>query len=76
VEEADEETEAAKLTLQDIKEYMKNNEGRYPLEQVARFVRDKIRTMPCRNQGYVLDGYPPNLALMQQIFSGMTVGCQ
>ncbi|ORY48290.1 P-loop containing nucleoside triphosphate hydrolase protein [Rhizoclosmatium globosum] len=47
-----------KELLEEIKEAAKNNNGKYPDEYVQNFLKEKLRSMPCRNQGYILDGYP------------------
>ncbi|KAI9352718.1 hypothetical protein BDR26DRAFT_914218 [Obelidium mucronatum] len=47
-----------KELLDEIKEAFKNNNGKYPEEYVMNFLKEKLRSTPCRNQGYILDGYP------------------
>ncbi|KAI8897949.1 hypothetical protein BC833DRAFT_591684 [Globomyces pollinis-pini] len=60
--------EADKELLNDLKESMKANNGKLPMSHTISFVRDKIRSMPCRNQGYILDGYPSVMDEAQDIF--------
>ena len=32
--------------------------GRYSDEHLIEFFKEKLKSMPCQNQGYVLDGFP------------------
>ncbi|XP_009946004.1 PREDICTED: adenylate kinase 7, partial [Leptosomus discolor] len=50
--------EAAHELLARIKESMEQNAGHLDDQYVVKFVKDKLESMPCRNQGYVLDGFP------------------
>ncbi|NXK06479.1 KAD7 kinase, partial [Herpetotheres cachinnans] len=50
--------EAAHKLLAGIKESMEQNAGRLDDQYIVKFVKDKLKSMPCRNQGYVLDGFP------------------
>jgi adenylate kinase len=43
--------------LQEIKDQIRNA-GHVQPEMMISLIRNKLRSMPCRNQGYVLDGYP------------------
>jgi adenylate kinase len=67
-EEADEDVEADKEVLEEIREYSKANNGRYPEEHVLNFIKDKLKSMPCRNQGYILDGFPNTLEEAASLF--------
>ncbi|NWI49805.1 KAD7 kinase, partial [Calyptomena viridis] len=63
VEEQGENVEAAQELLDGIKENMEQNEafflsGRLDDQYIIMLVKDKLKSMPCRNQGYVLDGFP------------------
>lgn len=33
-------------------------------------MRDKLRTKPCMNQGFVLDGFPKTYEQAKQLFTG------
>ncbi|KAJ3183943.1 Adenylate kinase 7 [Gaertneriomyces sp. JEL0708] len=66
-EEEEDDVEVDKELLDELKEAMHTN-GRYPDEHVVTFVRDKLRSMPCRNQGYVLDGYPNTMNEAKDLF--------
>ncbi|KAJ3015879.1 Adenylate kinase 7 [Thoreauomyces humboldtii] len=67
-EEADDDIDADREQLEELKEAARTNNGRYPDEHVINFVRDKLRSMPCRNQGYVMDGYPNTLDEARDLF--------
>ncbi|NWW39866.1 KAD7 kinase, partial [Panurus biarmicus] len=58
VQEEGENIEAAKEFLEAIKENMKQNNGHLGDEYLIKIIKDKLMSMPCRNQGYVLDGFP------------------
>ncbi|XP_015720742.1 adenylate kinase 7 isoform X5 [Coturnix japonica] len=57
-EEEGENIEEANELLAGIKESMEQNAGRLDDQYVIRLFKDKLKSMPCRNQGYVLDGFP------------------
>ncbi|NXO38436.1 KAD7 kinase, partial [Locustella ochotensis] len=67
-EEEGEDVEAAKELLEAIKENMKQNRGRLSDEYLIRIMRDKLMSMPCRNQGYVLDGFPDTYEQAMDLF--------
>ena len=50
--------EADKDVLDAIANERTENNGKISEERVVSWVQRKINSMPCRNQGYVLDGYP------------------
>jgi adenylate kinase len=50
--------EGLRSDLNELKEQLRLNNGKLPAAQQLDLVRGKLRSMPCRNQGYVLDGYP------------------
>ena len=66
--EVDDDIDADKEFLEELKEAAKSNNGRYPDEHVLNFVREKLKSMPCRNQGYILDGYPLTVEDAIQLF--------
>ena len=43
--------------------------GRYSTEHIVDFVKDKLKSMPCQNQGFVLDGFPKTYEEAQQLFA-------
>ncbi|NXD34417.1 KAD7 kinase, partial [Copsychus sechellarum] len=57
-QEEGENIEAAKELLDAIKENMEQNKGNLDDEYLIKIMKDKLMSMPCRNQGYVLDGFP------------------
>ncbi|NXX66503.1 KAD7 kinase, partial [Spizella passerina] len=57
-EEEGENVEEAKEFLDAIKESMQQNKGKLGDEYILKIMKDKLMSMPCRNQGYVLDGFP------------------
>lgn len=61
--------EADKEQLSEIKEAIKST-GKPSAEQVMEFVREKLKSPPCKNQGYVLDGYPNNIDEAKELFKG------
>ncbi|KAJ3197257.1 Adenylate kinase 7 [Irineochytrium annulatum] len=67
-EEGDEDLEADRELLEELKEAAKANNNRYPDAHVINFVREKLKSMPCRNQGYILDGYPALADQASQLF--------
>ncbi|KAG4100288.1 hypothetical protein H8356DRAFT_1290277 [Neocallimastix lanati (nom. inval.)] len=65
-----EDYENAKDLLDEIQEYYKAN-GKYSDKHYINFVRDRLMSMPCRNQGYVLDEFPINTNLVQELFKSL-----
>ncbi|XP_016056492.1 PREDICTED: adenylate kinase 7 [Miniopterus natalensis] len=68
-EEDDETSEDAQELLDGIKESMEQNAGRLEDQYVIRFVKEKLKSMPCRNQGYILDGFPKTYDQAKDLFS-------
>ncbi|NWH84617.1 KAD7 kinase, partial [Aegithalos caudatus] len=67
-EEEGENVEAAKELLDAIKENMEKNKGRLSDEYLIEIVKDKLKSIPCRNQGYVLDGFPETYQQAMELF--------
>ncbi|XP_076201517.1 adenylate kinase 7 isoform X2 [Aptenodytes patagonicus] len=44
-------------------------EGRLDDQYVVKFVKDELKSMPCRNQGYVLDGFPETYDQAKDLFN-------
>ncbi|KAJ8331256.1 hypothetical protein O5D80_000811 [Batrachochytrium dendrobatidis] len=57
-EDQEDDIDAEKELLNEIKEATKNNNGKCPTSHVINFVKEYLRSMKCRNQGYILDGFP------------------
>ncbi|XP_063296261.1 adenylate kinase 7 [Pelobates fuscus] len=68
-EEGEESSENWQEILDGVKENMEQNGGRLDDSYVIKFVRDKLKSMPCQNQGYVLDGYPKTYEQAKELFS-------
>ncbi|KAF1445664.1 Adenylate kinase 7, partial [Pygoscelis papua] len=68
-EEEGKNVEAAHELLARIKESMEQNAGRLDDQHVVKFVKDKLKSMPCRNQGYVLDGFPETYDQAKDLFN-------
>lgn len=69
-DELDEEIENVKILLSSLHDYAKANNGRYPSEQVISFVRERLASVTCRNQGYVLDGFGSTSKDLMSLFPG------
>ncbi|KFQ39472.1 Adenylate kinase 7, partial [Mesitornis unicolor] len=68
-EEESKNVEEAQELLDAIKESMELNAGRLDDQFVIRVLKDKLKSMPCRNQGYVLDGFPESYDQAKEIFN-------
>nr|XP_034344408.1 adenylate kinase 7 isoform X3 [Arvicanthis niloticus] len=68
-EEEEENMEDAQELLDGIKESMEQNAGRLEDQYIIRFVKEKLKSMPCRNQGYVLDGFPKTYDQAKDLFN-------
>ncbi|XP_076201518.1 adenylate kinase 7 isoform X3 [Aptenodytes patagonicus] len=68
-EEEGKNVEAAHELLARIKESMEQNAGRLDDQYVVKFVKDELKSMPCRNQGYVLDGFPETYDQAKDLFN-------
>ncbi|KAK2544054.1 adenylate kinase 7 isoform X2 [Columba livia] len=68
-EEEGENVNAAQELLAEVKESMEQNAGQLEDQYVIRFVKDKLKSMPCRNQGYVLDGFPETYDQAKDLFN-------
>ncbi|NXT12831.1 KAD7 kinase, partial [Prunella fulvescens] len=67
-EEEVEDVEEAKELLHAIKENMHQNKGHLDDEYLIKVMKDKLMSMPCRNQGYVLDGFPETYEQAMDLF--------
>jgi len=70
--EADSDPDADRELLEELREAARANNGKYPDEHVINFVRERLKSMPCRNQGYVLDGYPGTVDEARELFKADT----
>lgn len=67
-EDEDADIESDKEYLAEIRESLKSNNGKLTSSQITGFVREKLRSMACRNQGYVLDGSPATMEEANELF--------
>ncbi|XP_041132487.1 adenylate kinase 7-like [Polyodon spathula] len=58
----------AQELLDAVKENMEQNGGRLDDQYVIRFMREKLKSKPCQNQGYVLDGFPKSYEQAKELF--------
>jgi adenylate kinase len=63
--------DANREIIDEIIEYSKANNGKYPNEYIIKFLREKMFSMPCKNQGYILDGFPTTVDEAIQLFKGV-----
>ncbi|VFV33444.1 adenylate kinase 7 [Lynx pardinus] len=68
-EEEEENVDEAQELLDGIKESTEQNAGRLEDQYVIRFVKEKLKSMPCRNQGYILDGFPETYDQAKDLFN-------
>ncbi|KAG8561548.1 hypothetical protein GDO81_015387 [Engystomops pustulosus] len=68
-EEGEEGPETWQELLDSVKENMEQNGGRLDDVYVIRFMKEKLKSMPCQNQGYVLDGYPKTYEQAKELFT-------
>lgn len=64
----EEERDRAKEQLDEIREAFTRNGQSYSVEHIVQFVREKLQSMPCLNQGYILDGFPDSLEDASTLF--------
>ncbi|XP_039248453.1 adenylate kinase 7-like isoform X2 [Styela clava] len=55
--------------LEAVKDSRENNNGRLEDQYVIRFYREKLHSMPCQNQGFVLDGFPKTYNQAKDLFA-------
>lgn len=68
-EEEEENVDDAQELLDGIKESMEQNAGRLEDQYIIRFVKEKLKSMPCRNQGFILDGFPKTYDQAKDLFN-------
>ena len=71
-EEEDDDGKAAEdqELLESVIASKEDNNGRIEDQFIIRFFREKLHSMPCQNQGFVLDGYPKQLEQAKELFAG------
>ncbi|KAJ8411819.1 hypothetical protein AAFF_G00154570 [Aldrovandia affinis] len=60
---------SAQEFLEALKENMDQNGGRLDDQFVIRIMRDKLNSTPCKNQGFVLDGFPKTYDQAKELFN-------
>lgn len=60
--------DSAKETLETLSTQLTENGGRYEDAQVVAWFQERIKSMACRNQGYVLDGFPETEDKAKELF--------
>ncbi|XP_018553227.1 adenylate kinase 7 isoform X3 [Lates calcarifer] len=70
--EADNEDSAAEAQeqLNSLKDSMEQNGGLLDDQLLVKVIKDKLMSNPCRNQGFVLDGFPKTYDQAKELFSG------
>ncbi|XP_066883911.1 adenylate kinase 7 isoform X7 [Kogia breviceps] len=68
-EEEEENVEDTQELLDGLKESMEQNAGRLEDEYIIRFIKEKLKSMPCKNQGYILDGFPKTYDQAKDLFN-------
>jgi adenylate kinase len=61
--------------LDQIAESKEQNGGRIEDQFVIRFMRDRLKSMPCQNQGFILDGFPKTTEQAKELFACMLILC-
>ncbi|XP_041353358.1 adenylate kinase 7-like [Gigantopelta aegis] len=59
----------AQELLDQIAESKENNAGRIDDQYIIRFFREKLHSMPCQNQGFILDGFPKTQEQAKELFA-------
>ncbi|KAL2098532.1 hypothetical protein ACEWY4_005012 [Coilia grayii] len=67
-DESEEASIGAQDQLDTLKDSMEQNGGRLDDQYVIQIIRDKLRSKPCQNQGYVLDGFPKTYDQAKELF--------
>uniref|UniRef100_A0A671MFW0 Adenylate kinase 7b n=1 Tax=Sinocyclocheilus anshuiensis TaxID=1608454 RepID=A0A671MFW0_9TELE len=71
MEDAENDQSEAQEFLDTLKDNMNQNGGWLDDQSVIRIMRDKLRTKPCVNQGFVLDdGFPKTYEQAKELFTG------
>ncbi|XP_017267301.1 adenylate kinase 7 isoform X2 [Kryptolebias marmoratus] len=66
----EEEAAAAQKHLEDINKSLEENKGRLAELQICEILQEKLNSKPCRNHGFVLDGFPKTYQQAKMIFCG------
>ncbi|XP_037652086.1 adenylate kinase 7 isoform X1 [Sebastes umbrosus] len=66
--ENDDSTAEAKELLNSLNNSMEQNGGLLDDQLLVRVVKDKLMSNPCRNQGFILDGFPKTYEQAKELF--------
>ncbi|KAB5562609.1 hypothetical protein PHYPO_G00019870, partial [Pangasianodon hypophthalmus] len=64
----DDESLGTQELLETLTKNMEKNGGRLDGQYVIQIMKDKLKTKPCRNQGFVLDGFPKTYEQAKELF--------
>ncbi|XP_046849860.1 adenylate kinase 7-like [Xenia sp. Carnegie-2017] len=67
-EEDDVKAEEDRELLEALAENKDQNNGRYDDSYIIKFYKDKLLSMPCQNQGFILDGFPKTYEVAKELF--------
>ncbi|KAL7059030.1 hypothetical protein AAHC03_013852 [Spirometra sp. Aus1] len=68
-EAAEEEEEDPAEQLEEIKESLQEHKGRLTNDLLCKFLKKKLNSKPCQNQGFILDGFPKTKSQAVALFS-------
>jgi len=68
-EEDDIKAQEAQDMLEDLIQSKEKNNGRYEDQYILKFYKDKLHSMPCQNQGFILDGFPKTYEQAKELFA-------
>lgn len=68
-EDDDGRAQEAQEYLDLLKEDKEENQGRYSDQYLLDFYKKKLNSMPCQNQGFILDGFPKTYEMAKQLFA-------
>ncbi|XP_027015734.2 adenylate kinase 7-like [Tachysurus fulvidraco] len=66
--EVDDETRRTQELLETLTKNMEKNEGRLDEPYVIQIIKNKLKSTACRNQGFVLDGFPKTYEQAKELF--------
>ncbi|CAI8007084.1 Adenylate kinase 7 [Geodia barretti] len=69
-EEDDSAAQDAKEMLETLKTEREENSGRYGEQYLLEFYSKTLLSMPCQNQGFILDGFPKTFEQAKTLFDG------
>ena len=72
-EEDDGKAQEDQELLDAINESKEEDSGRIGENYVLRFMKEKMRSKPCQNQGFILDGYPKTMEQARDLFASMNL---